>query len=171
MAEELINRLLIGRRFSRVALITFSSVGKTRTQFNLNRSRYFDGKQLVAAIRRLESSGGTTAVGEGIRLGIEQQDEKNGGRPIGIAKKAMLVFTDGWSNRGPDVEEMSRNAKGAGFVLYTVVYEGDGRIDANSPGLNLYTIEAVANDQKHIYSERNFTQLIQELRKRNLPCL
>ncbi|VDO60148.1 unnamed protein product [Onchocerca flexuosa] len=61
MAEELINRLLIGRRFSRVALVTFSSVGKTRAQFNLD--RYFDGKDIVTAIRRLESTGGTTAVG------------------------------------------------------------------------------------------------------------
>ncbi|OZC10571.1 hypothetical protein X798_02320, partial [Onchocerca flexuosa] len=60
---------------------------------------------------------------------------------------------------------MSTHAKGAGFTLYTVVYEGDGRVDADSPGLNLYTIEAVANDQKHIYSEHNFTQLVQELRK------
>ncbi|MCP9265419.1 hypothetical protein DINM_020707 [Dirofilaria immitis] len=157
MAEELINRLLIGRRFSRVALITFSSVGKTRAQFNLD--RYFDGKDIVTAIRRLESTGGTTAVGEGIRLGTEQQDKQHGGRPLDIAKK--LCF-----NKGPDVEEMSRHAKGAGFTLYTVVYEGDGRIDANSAGLNLYTIETVANDQKHIYSERNFTQLIEELRQR-----
>ncbi|VDM21644.1 unnamed protein product [Wuchereria bancrofti] len=169
MAEELINRLLIGRRFSRIALITFSSVGKTRTQFNLD--RYFNGKDIVTAIRRLESSGGTTAVGEGIRLGIEQKDKQHGGRPNEIAKKAMLVFTDGWSNKGPDVEEMSRNAKGAGFTLYTVVYEGDGHVDTNSPGLNLYTIETVANDRKHVYSERNFTQLIQELRQRNLPCI
>ncbi|VDK45581.1 unnamed protein product [Gongylonema pulchrum] len=35
----------------------------------------------------------------------------------------MLVFTDGWSNKGPDPEEMSRNAKNAGFTVYTVFYE------------------------------------------------
>lgn len=35
----------------------------------------------------------------------------------------MLIFTDGWSNKGPDVEEMSRNAERVGFTLYTVVYE------------------------------------------------
>ncbi|EFO16780.1 hypothetical protein LOAG_11723, partial [Loa loa] len=169
MAEELVNSLVIGRRFSRIALITFSSVGKSRTQFNLD--RYFDGKDIVTAIRRLESSGGTTAIGEGIRLGTEQKDKQHGGRPVEIAKKIMLVFTDGWSNKGPDVEEMTRNAKGAGFTLYTIVYEGNGRVDANSPGLNLYTIETMVDDHKHVYSERNFTQLIQELRQRNLPCI
>lgn len=62
-------------------------------------------------------------IGEGIRLGTQQHDKRHGGRPNHIAEKAMLVFTDGWSNKGPDVEEMSRNAKGAGFTLYTVVYE------------------------------------------------
>lgn len=39
MSEQLINRLLIGSRYTRVALITFSSVGKTHTHFNLN--KYF----------------------------------------------------------------------------------------------------------------------------------
>ena len=37
MAEQLLNRLLIGPRYTRVALITFSSVGKTHTHFNLGR--------------------------------------------------------------------------------------------------------------------------------------
>lgn len=61
--------------------------------------------------------------GEGIRLGLEQQDESHGGRPLNIAKKAMIIFTDGWSNKGPDPEVMSRDAKNAGFTVYSVVYE------------------------------------------------
>lgn len=61
--------------------------------------------------------------GEGIRLAIEQKEMKRGGRPLEIANRIMLVFTDGWSNKGPDVEVMTRNAKDAGFILYTIVYE------------------------------------------------
>lgn len=38
-------------------------------------------------------------------------------------------------------------------------------------GLNQYTIEAVADDLKHIYNERNFNELVEELRKRNVPCM
>lgn len=41
MAEELTSKLLIGRRFTRIALITFSSVGKSRVQFNLDRLKFF----------------------------------------------------------------------------------------------------------------------------------
>lgn len=61
--------------------------------------------------------------GEGIRIATEQQDERNGGRPLNIAKKVMIIFTDGWSNKGPDPEKMSKAAKTAGFTIYSVAYE------------------------------------------------
>lgn len=34
----------------------------------------------------------------------------------------MIVFTDGWSNKGPEPEEMARDAIAQGFELYSVSY-------------------------------------------------
>jgi hypothetical protein len=39
-------------------------------------------------------------LGEGIRIGTEQVKKINGARP-GIAQQIMVVFTDGWQNKGP----------------------------------------------------------------------
>lgn len=61
--------------------------------------------------------------GEGIRIATEQQNERYGARPQHIAKKVILVFTDGWTNKGPDPETMSKEAKRAGFTVYSVGYE------------------------------------------------
>jgi hypothetical protein len=62
MAERLLRQLYISPRHTRVALITFSSVGKTHTRFDLNR---FDNvEDVVQEIRQLTYSGGLTAVGK-----------------------------------------------------------------------------------------------------------
>lgn len=62
MAEKMLRQLYISPRHTRVALVIFSSVGKTHTKFDLNR---FDNvEDVVNEIRNLQYSGGLTAVGE-----------------------------------------------------------------------------------------------------------
>jgi hypothetical protein len=61
MGEKLLRQLYISPRHTRVALVIFSSVGKTHTKFDLNR---FDNvEDVVGEIRRLQYIGGLTAVG------------------------------------------------------------------------------------------------------------
>ena len=62
MGERLIRQLYISPRHTRVALVIFSSVGKTHTKFDLN--RYQTADQVVSEIRNLQYIGGLTAIGE-----------------------------------------------------------------------------------------------------------
>ncbi|VDL75782.1 unnamed protein product [Nippostrongylus brasiliensis] len=165
MAQRLVSALKIGPHYTQVAVITFATVGRTRTKFNLK--RFKTQAEVLKAIADLQSTGGTTAVGEGIRLGTEQSSVKEGARP-GIATKVMIVFTDGWSNKGPDPEAMAKGAVAAGFELYSVSYTG--KVD-NGVQINDYTLESVAQDLKHKYTDQNYNQLIDRVRQRNAACL
>lgn len=64
--------------------------------------------------------------------GLNQTDEKHGAREE--ATRAMIVFTDGWNNKGiysihivsptmnagPDPMEASKKATDAGFEVYSI---------------------------------------------------
>ncbi len=100
---------------------------------------------------------------------MQQSEEKFGARPLEIAPRFMVVFTDGWSNKGPDPEAMAKEAKAAGFEIFSVGYEGRPTPDAVD--VNQYTLDAIATDQQHVFTDAKFPQLIERLRKRNLSCL
>ncbi|RCN50471.1 hypothetical protein ANCCAN_03495 [Ancylostoma caninum] len=80
----------------------------------------------------------------------------------------MIVFTDGWSNKGPDPEQEARNAIAQGFELYSVSYTG--KVE-NAVTINDYTLDAIAQDAQHKFTDKNFDQLIERVRRRNLKCL
>jgi hypothetical protein len=61
LSQRLVGKLKIGRRFTRVALIVFSTVGKTYTVFNLN--AFDNAADVIKAISASEYTGGTTATG------------------------------------------------------------------------------------------------------------
>lgn len=88
-------------------------------RFNLK--KYTTQEEVLRGIDNLKSKGGTTAIGAGIEKALTQSDESEGARP-GIATKVMVVFTDGWSNKGPDPERRAKDAVNAGFEMYTVAY-------------------------------------------------
>lgn len=48
-----------------------------------------------------------------------QADERHGARPK-LANKIMVVFTDGWNNKGPEPEEQAKAAQAAGFRILSV---------------------------------------------------
>ncbi|KAK0400083.1 hypothetical protein QR680_003346 [Steinernema hermaphroditum] len=164
MAERLISRLKIGPHYTRVSLVVFSTVGKTHSVFDLK--RYDTADEIIKAIRNAPYSGGTTAVGQGIQVGREQINERKGGRPK-IATRAMVVFTDGWSNKGPDPEQMSKAAKADGFQIYSVGVE---TTDPDAVQINQYTLDVIA-DAKHAYTQKNFEELINIIRQRNVKCM
>ncbi|PIO64362.1 von Willebrand factor type A domain protein [Teladorsagia circumcincta] len=149
----------------KVAVVTFANVGRTRTKFNLKRFKTQD--EVLNAIAGLESHGGTTAIGEAIREGAKQSNEREGARP-GIATKVMIVFTDGWSNKGPEPEVTAKEAVAAGYEIYSVSYTGHVE---NAVTINDYTLEAVASDLRHKYTDKTFDDLINKVRQRNLRCL
>lgn len=62
LAERLIRKLYISPRHTRVALIIFSSVGKTHTKFDLK--KYSTADEVIKEIRNLQYIGGTTAIGK-----------------------------------------------------------------------------------------------------------
>ncbi|EPB67788.1 von Willebrand factor type A domain protein [Ancylostoma ceylanicum] len=165
MSQKLVSALKIGPHHTQVAVVTFATVGKTRTKFNLK--QYKTQQEVLNAINHLESTGGTTAIGAGIQEGTKQSQEREGARP-GIATKVMIVFTDGWSNKGPEPEQAARNAVAQGFELYSVSYTG--KVE-NAVTINDYTLEVIAQDAQHKFTDKNFDQLIERVRRRNLPCL
>uniref|UniRef100_A0A915DZJ5 VWFA domain-containing protein n=1 Tax=Ditylenchus dipsaci TaxID=166011 RepID=A0A915DZJ5_9BILA len=77
-AERLLRQLYISPRHTRVAVVIFSSIGKTHTQFDLSRYKTVD--QVIQAIRDIQYIGGLTALGEGIKKAIKQADERRGAR-------------------------------------------------------------------------------------------
>jgi hypothetical protein len=87
-----------------------------------------------------------------------------------LAKQVMVVFTDGWSNRGPEPEPMAKAARAAGFELYSVQSEGtpddEGYLETNS-----FTLDVIADDIDHVFSDKTFDKLIDRIRERNLKCL
>ncbi|ETN80514.1 von Willebrand factor type A domain protein [Necator americanus] len=165
LAQKLISALKIGPHYTQVAVVTFATVGKTRTKFNLK--RYKTQPEVLHAIAQLETSGGTTAIGAGIKEGIKQTSEKEGARP-GIATRVMIVFTDGWSNKGPEPEDIAREAVSQGFELYSVSYT---KKVADAVTVNHSMLESIAQDMQHIYTDNNFEQLIEKVRRRNLKCM
>lgn len=96
-------------------------------------------------------------------------NKRTGGRP-GIAKQVMVVFTDGWSNRGPDPEEAARAAREAGFEMYAVESAGnpddEGYLETNS-----FVLDVIGDDINHVFSDKTFDKLIDRVRERNLKCL
>lgn len=61
LCVKLLHKLKIGLRYTRVALITFNSVGGTFTHFDLD--RYDNVDDIVNEITGLRYTGGTTAIG------------------------------------------------------------------------------------------------------------
>lgn len=52
---------------------------------------------------------------------MKQADERHGARSERFrANKIMIVFTDGWNNKGPDPEKMSKEAQKLGFEVFSV---------------------------------------------------
>lgn len=120
---------------------------------------------------------------------MKQNDEEHGARidKMYNAPKIMLLFTDGWNNKGPEPEEMAKKAQAAGFDVYAVgvntymekvdhfLLNFDQYFFKDHPPdmvpLNDYTLEAIAQDRKHKYTNENFDQLIDIIRRRNLKCL
>ncbi len=90
---------------------------KTRTQFNLK--RFTSGEEVAKEIRNLQYIGGTTAIGSGIKEALRQADPEQGARPD-VANKIMVIFTDGWNNKGPEPEDEAGAAADAGFKIYSV---------------------------------------------------
>ncbi|KHJ96530.1 hypothetical protein OESDEN_03512 [Oesophagostomum dentatum] len=105
--------------------------------------------------------------GEGIKEATKQSLVREGARP-GIATKVMVVFTDGWSNKGPEPVEMSKAAIAQGFELYSVSFtvKVEGAVTVND-----YTLSSIAQDSQHVFTDKNFDQLINRIRQRNLRCL
>ncbi|KJH51055.1 von Willebrand factor type A domain protein [Dictyocaulus viviparus] len=165
MSKKLVQALRIGPHYTLVAAVTFATVGRTRTKFNLKRYKTQD--EVMKAIDELESTGGTTAIGEGIREATKQISQKEGARPE-IATKVMIIFTDGWVNKGPDPEEMKKVAIDQGFEIYAVSFVGPV---PNMVHTNNEMLSVLAQDSMHIFTEKTFDQLIQKVKQRNLKCL
>lgn len=62
LAERLVRQLYVSPRHTRIALVTFSSVGGTYTVFDLK--RYDNADDVIRQINDAQYSGGTTAVGK-----------------------------------------------------------------------------------------------------------
>lgn len=139
LAERLVGRLKVGLRYTRVALVVFSSVGWTQTKFDLD--RYDNAEDVIYHIRNLQYTGGTTAIGklsvskkiyiifeftgEGITEAMKQAEEEHGARPK-LANKMMAIFTDGWNNKGPEPDEMSKKAQALGFEIFSIGVKVEG---------------------------------------------
>ncbi|GMT24800.1 hypothetical protein PFISCL1PPCAC_16097, partial [Pristionchus fissidentatus] len=164
MAAAIVKKMKIGPHHTQISCVTFSSAGKTSTAFNLK--RYKDNAGVLSGIEGLEYYGGTTAIGQGIMEGLNQTDEKHGAREE--ATRAMIVFTDGWNNKGPDPMEASKKATDAGFEIYTVGFTGDME---NMVKTNMTALEMIAEDGAHSFTQATLDKLIEKVGARGAPCL
>lgn len=74
-------------------------------------------------------------LGEGINEAMKQADEAHGARPE-LANKIMVIFTDGWNNKGPEPDEVAKKAQALGFDLYSVGVV----VPLNSSGIPIKTL-------------------------------
>ncbi|CAJ0583944.1 unnamed protein product, partial [Mesorhabditis spiculigera] len=154
-AKALVDKLYISPRHTRVAAVSFASVGKTQTEFSLR--RYDTGDGIMEG----------WLLGEGIMMAMNQSVEREGARPE-FATKAMVVFTDGWNNKGPDPLEAAKQAKDAGWEMYVVVKREV--VEHESPEPLDEIIQQIADDEAHIFDESSISKMFDQISKRSEPC-
>ncbi|CAJ0955394.1 unnamed protein product, partial [Mesorhabditis belari] len=152
-------------RHTRVGCISFASVGKTQTEFSLK--EYGDEDGVIEALGKLKNTGGTTAIGEGIALAMNQSSLRDGARPE-FATKVMIVFTDGYNNKGPDPVEIATKAKDEGWELYVVMKREAIEHQSLPPYEEI--INEIATSEDHIFDESNVEKMFDRIGKRNEPC-
>jgi hypothetical protein len=86
-----------------------------------------------------------------------------------------VLFTDGWSNRGPDPAAEARLARAEdAFLLFTVSVEAStNRSDTNwALPPERETLEAVVggNPRNAFFSSEDFARLVEVVQQRGLPC-
>ncbi|VDM66257.1 unnamed protein product [Strongylus vulgaris] len=72
LCQRLINALKIGPHYTQVAVVTFATVGRTRTRFNLK--KYKTQADVLRAVADLESTGGTTAIVKELPIVMQWQE-------------------------------------------------------------------------------------------------
>ncbi len=97
-ALQLVRRLNIGARYTRVALVKFSSKFRTRTEFHFD--AYSSQSRVLGAIERAPYTGGTTCTNHALQFCEAEFLEEHGARP-GLARTVLVVFTDGFSQEDP----------------------------------------------------------------------
>lgn len=83
MCEQLVQKLKVGKFFTRVAMLQFSSKHRTEMTFLFNKTFEKDG--LLKEIRSVEYTGGTTNLQAALELAAKSFDADDGARP-GLAK-------------------------------------------------------------------------------------
>uniref|UniRef100_A0A914NYF5 VWFA domain-containing protein n=1 Tax=Meloidogyne incognita TaxID=6306 RepID=A0A914NYF5_MELIC len=145
----------------------FSSPGKTHTHFDLK--QYKTGSRIfmvIKAIHDVQYIGGLTSV-KAFSEGAKQADVHKGGRP-GLANKIMIIFTDGWQNKGPDPGKEAKLAEALGFKIYSVSVIPTKK---DAIAVNEETLEAIVQSpQTEHFTDKNFPQLINIVRQKNLKC-
>lgn len=164
LSKRLVQALKVSPRHTQVAVVTFATVGRTKVQFSLK--KYENQQDVVTAIDGLKSRGGTTAIGAGIQKAMTQSDENEGARP-GIATKVMVVFTDGWNNKGVDPVQAAKEAERAGYEVYVVAYSTkvEKGVQVNKETL------AEMTDEGHSFTDLNYQAMIDRIKQRNMPCM
>lgn len=122
-----------------VTLIAFSD----QAQVLLPSGPYGNGRAAMAAIERLNAAG-STALHAGVRQGLDQMSEFNGGGRV----KRLILLSDGLANVGPattpELAELGREAGSRGIPITTFGL-GDGYNE------DLMTRLALASDGNHAF--------------------
>jgi uncharacterized protein YegL len=111
---------------SQVGVVAFDHIATLTHQLSTNAS------SIKAAIAAL-TSGGATAIGDGINLA---QTELTGPRHLAANAPAMVVLSDGMNNSGSDPATEAANAKAAGTEMFSI---------ALGPGADVPLMQGIAS--------------------------
>lgn len=102
--------------------------------------------QLIRDAFANETPGGFTAIGRGLRTGLDSIANDPGARPFAL--KSVIVMTDGNQNRGTPPDVVVKQAEAAGAVVHAITF---------SAGANQTLMKKVADEGNgiHLHAEND----------------
>ncbi|EFO24789.2 von Willebrand factor domain-containing protein [Loa loa] len=96
LAAEMINRLRIGPKNARVAIVKFAAKEKVKTIWSFDKPQ--EQQKVLQALQEIPFSSGTTAIHAALLQAVTEYSAAKGARPK-LATPFVIVFTDGFGQK------------------------------------------------------------------------
>uniref|UniRef100_A0A914WZI9 VWFA domain-containing protein n=1 Tax=Plectus sambesii TaxID=2011161 RepID=A0A914WZI9_9BILA len=159
MASEIVRDLKIDPYFTRVAMVKYSGRDRAEAVFHLKKHSTTDG--ILAEMNATEYLSGSTWTGSALRYSMDEFSVQNGARPE-LAKKVVVVFTDGYSQEDP--AEAAAAMRATGVIMFAVAIEED-----DFPP-NMDQLRTIADNEQQVFTTRTFDGLRNRIRQFNENC-
>lgn len=150
-SRGLANSFRFGRNGAKFGIVQFASPGRGKVHLGLTGNR----STVMNKIKKMSKIGGSTDIGEGVRLAQRKIDQGGRNAPT---PHAMVILTDGAHNGRIDPENEALKARAKGTVVYVVA------VDASSYYIDRY-INPMASDpdSQHVFEVDGLNDLVAAL--------